>query len=107
MKGSGSSSGRTGSRFWRFFQTNFFQEKLKARSQEYLKTFCVETCWAEFVHWLTMGWAPLFWLWNEWWVELIIIAYALAVSLPCIIVQPYNLVCLARLSKIHKRKHSP
>jgi len=52
---------------------------------------------AEFAHWLTMAGAPVFLLWNECWAELIMIVYALAVNLPCIIAQRYNRSRLRRL----------
>ena len=32
----------------------------------------------------------VFFLWNPWWGDLIIVAYALAANLPCILAQRYN-----------------
>lgn len=98
---------KLGVRFWKgflpdfgdFFKPGFPKKKLKMRNREYLEAFYLETCRAEFAHWLTMAGALVFLLWNEWWVELIMIAYALAVNLPCIITQRYNRARLARLLK--------
>jgi len=106
---------RFGVRVWKdwlpdfgdFFKPGFPKKKLKARSREYLETFYVETCRAEFAHWLTMAGAPVFLLWNEWWVELIMVGYALAVNLPCIIVQRYNRARLARLLEKGLNPDSP
>jgi len=83
--------------FGEFFKPGFPKKKLKMRNREYLEAFCLETCRAEFAHWLTMVGAPVFLLWNEWWVELIMIAYALAANVPCIIIQRYNRSRLSRL----------
>ncbi len=86
-----------------FFKPGFPKKKLKESSREYLEVFYLETCRAEFAHWLTMAGAPVFLLWNEWWVELIMLGYALVVNVPCIIVQRYN---RGRLSRILKKMHS-
>ncbi|MCX8160581.1 MAG: glycosyl-4,4'-diaponeurosporenoate acyltransferase [Candidatus Saccharicenans sp.] len=83
--------------FGDFFKPGFRKKRLESKNRDYLQDFYVETCRAEFAHWLTMAGAPLFLLWNEWWVELIMIGYALAVNVPCIIVQRYNRGRLERL----------
>ncbi|MDI6698007.1 MAG: hypothetical protein QME85_03600 [Candidatus Saccharicenans sp.] len=73
-----------------FFKPGFPKKKLRSRDKDYLQTFYLETCRAEYAHWLTMSGVLPFWLWNEWWAALIMLGYALAVNLPCIIVQRYN-----------------
>jgi glycosyl-4,4'-diaponeurosporenoate acyltransferase len=106
---------RLGVRVWKswlpdfgdFFKPGFAKKQLKMRNREYLEAFYVETCRAEFAHWLTMTGAPVFLLWNKWWVELIMIAYALAVNLPCIIVQRYNRARLARLLRMESNAQFP
>jgi glycosyl-4,4'-diaponeurosporenoate acyltransferase len=40
---------------------------------------------------------PVFLVWNWWWVELLMVVYALAANLPCLLVQRYNRARLARL----------
>jgi glycosyl-4,4'-diaponeurosporenoate acyltransferase len=40
--------------------------------------------------WLAIGCAPLFFLRNPWWGDLIIVGYAVAANLPCILAQRYN-----------------
>ena len=86
--------------FGDFFKPGFAKKKLKSRDKGYLQIFYAETCRAEFAHWLTMAGAPVFLLWNEWWVELIMIGYALAANVPCIIVQRYNRCRLRRLAAL-------
>ena len=49
-----------------------------------------ETCRAELTHWLTMVFAPFFFLWNKPFVGWIMIAYALAENVPLIMAQRYN-----------------
>jgi len=82
-----------------FFKPGFPKKKLKARNREHLEAFYLETCRAEFTHWLTMAGALMFLLWNEWWAELIMIGYAVLANVPCIIVQRYNRGRLSRLLK--------
>mgnify|MGYP003343114664 CR=1 FL=1 len=44
----------------------------------------------ELCHWSALVCAPLFFLWNPWWGDLIVVGYALAANLPCILVQRYK-----------------
>lgn len=80
-----------------WFKGGFAKAKLASRSREYLDKFAIETCRGELAHWLAMSTAPLFFLWNRPWVGWLMVAYALAGNIPCIIIQRYN---RARLSRI-------
>ena len=44
-----------------------------------------------------LGCAPLFFLWNPWWADLIMLTYALMANLPCIFAQRYNRLRFQRL----------
>jgi len=79
------------------FKGGFPKKNLKSNNPQYLKTFFYETKRAELTHWLAILPAPIFFLWNTWWVGIIMIAYALIANLPCILLQRYN---RARLSNI-------
>jgi hypothetical protein len=81
------------------------QEKtLKEKNKDYVSMFVAETCRSEGVHWVTMIFAPFFFLWNPLWVGVVMIGYAVAANLPCIITQRYNRIRLERL--LHRRiKH--
>jgi glycosyl-4,4'-diaponeurosporenoate acyltransferase len=48
------------------------------------------------VHWAVLALSGLFFLWNPWWAGMVMIAYAAAANLPCILIQRYNHLRLAR-----------
>jgi glycosyl-4,4'-diaponeurosporenoate acyltransferase len=79
------------------FKGGFPKRHLESNNPKYLKTFYNETKRAELTHWLTILPAPVFFLWNIWWVGIMMITYALIANIPCILLQRYN---RARLSKI-------
>ena len=81
----------------RWFSGGFAKGKLNTKNPEYLARFIRETWRGELCHWLAIGCGPIFFLWNPWWGDLIIIAYCLTANLPCIIVQRYNRIRLVRL----------
>ena len=68
----------------------FPKKKLGNTSTPYFKRFLLETCRAEMTHWMIILFAPFFFLWNRFWVGLIMIMYALIENLPLIMVQRYN-----------------
>ena len=68
----------------------FAKANLQQRSPEYVRRFIVETWRGELCHWCALAFVPLFFLWNPWWGNLIIILYAVTANLPCILVQRYN-----------------
>lgn len=80
-----------------WFKGGFAKAALVSRSREYLERFTIETCRGELAHWLAISAAPLFFLWNRPWVGWLMVAYALAGNLPCIIIQRYNRIRLSRI----------
>ncbi|MDX1680895.1 MAG: hypothetical protein R3242_09210 [Akkermansiaceae bacterium] len=68
----------------------FAKARLQRRDAGYLRRFIQETWRGELCHWSALFFVPLFLIWNPGWAMLIIIAYALAANLPCILVQRYN-----------------
>ena len=78
---------------------------LTGTDPDYLRRFIRETWRGELCHWLAIGGAPVFLLWNPWWGDLIIVAYALAANLPCILAQRYNRARFQRL--LARLKASP
>lgn len=68
----------------------FPKASLQHSSPAYIRRFVVETWRGELCHWCALGFVPLFFLWNPWWGDLIIIGYALTANLPCILVQRFN-----------------
>ncbi len=81
----------------RWFGGGFAKGTLAGKDRDYLRRFIRETWRGELCHWFAIGFAPVFFLWNPWWGDCIIVAYALAANLPCILVQRYNRLRLGRL----------
>jgi glycosyl-4,4'-diaponeurosporenoate acyltransferase len=79
------------------FKGGFQKKRLRETNWPYFKAFIRETCRAEITHWIVFLCSFLFFLWNLWWVGLIMIVYAAAANLPCIITQRYNRTRLRRL----------
>lgn len=79
------------------FQGGFRKKHLNARDPHYLYAFVRETCRGEAVHWFVFFCAGIFFLWNVWWVGLIMVAYAAVANVPCILAQRYNRIRLMRL----------
>lgn len=83
-----------------WFAGGFGKRTLAGRRPEYMQRFQRETRRGELCHWIAIAFTPVFFLWNPWWGDLIIVAYALLANLPCILVQRYNRArMLRRLSQ--------
>jgi glycosyl-4,4'-diaponeurosporenoate acyltransferase len=79
------------------FKKGFQKKHLKGIDDIYLDNFIRETCRAELTHWVMFLLSPVFFIWNIWWVGIIMIIYAILVNLPCIIIQRYNRIRLKRV----------
>jgi len=79
------------------FKKGFRKKSLVSLDKEYLRQFVLETCRAEFVHWLVILFSPVFFIWNPVWAGIIMIIYALFANLPCIIAQRYNRLRFLRI----------
>ena len=75
----------------------FRKKNLRSRNRDYLEEFYRETCRGEWAHWVTLAAAPIFFLWNPLWADLVMLSYAFVANLPCILVQRYNRLTLGRL----------
>jgi glycosyl-4,4'-diaponeurosporenoate acyltransferase len=87
------------------FRSGFQKRRMTGRSPGYCMRFVQETCRAELSHWLTVALVPLFFLWNTWPIALLMIPYAIASNLPCILAQRYNRPRLTALA--NRRVDSP
>jgi glycosyl-4,4'-diaponeurosporenoate acyltransferase len=74
----------------------FAKGSLGRSDPAHLQAFIRETRRGECCHWLVLACTPVFFLWNPWWADAIMIAYALAANAPCILVQRYNRIRLSR-----------
>jgi len=79
------------------FKDGFEKKHLNGLDSLYLVNFIRETCRAELTHWIAFLCSLLFFVWNLWWVGIIMIVYGLTANLPCIISQRYNRIRLKRV----------
>lgn len=80
-----------------WFKGGFAKATLSRREPRYLERFLRETWRGELCHWSVLALTPVFFLWNPLWADLVIVVYAVAANLPCILVQRYNRRRLQRL----------
>ena len=81
-----------------WFTGGFAKGELTGKGSDYWRLFIRETWRGEVCHWCAIACVPIFCLWNPWWGDLTIIAYAVVANLPCILVQRYNRSRLMRLA---------
>ena len=79
------------------FKNGFEKKHLKETNKDYFNSFIQETCRAELTHWIVFIFGPLFFIWNLWWVGIVMILYATIVNIPCVITQRYNRARLQRI----------
>jgi glycosyl-4,4'-diaponeurosporenoate acyltransferase len=75
----------------------FRKKRLVNSDSLYLEKFLQETCRAELLHWIIFLFCSVFFIWNPWYVGIIMILYAAATNLPCVITQRYNRIRLERV----------
>ena len=80
------------------FSKGFKKRHIESGKRAYLERFARETCRGELAHWIVLACSLLFFLWNPWWAGLVMVAYALAVNIPCIMAQRYNRIRLSRVA---------
>ena len=81
----------------RWFGGGFAKGSLAGLDPAYLRRFIRETWRGELCHWSAIGCAPVFFVWNPWWADMVMVGYAVMANLPCILVQRYNRLRLRRL----------
>jgi len=81
------------------FKNGFEKKHLKETNKDYLYSFIRETCRAELTHWIVFLFGPVFFIWNLWWVGIVMILYATIANIPCVITQRYNRIRLQRIAK--------
>jgi len=80
-------------------KSGFRKKHLGNPDAVYIRKFILETCRAELTHWVIFVFSIVFFVWNDWWIGIIMIAYASVVNIPCIVAQRYNRI---RLRRVHK-----
>ena len=79
------------------FRGGFKKRYLGSSDVVYIRKFTIETCRAELTHWVIFAFSVVFFIWNDWWVGMIMIAYGFVVNVPCIVTQRYNRIRLRRV----------
>jgi glycosyl-4,4'-diaponeurosporenoate acyltransferase len=75
----------------------FRKKSLQEMNPAYLRQLAIETKRGEIAHWLMLASFPIFFLWNPPWARIVVMSYAIAANLPCILVQRYNREAMRRL----------
>lgn len=81
----------------------FAKGRFKHRDIAYVERFMLETRRAEWTHWCVLGFIPAFLPWNPPWARMVMVAYAVAANLPCILAQRYNRFALGRIALLMRR----
>ena len=89
------------------FPGGFHKAHLLHADDEHLRRHVRETRRAEAAHWLAVGVAPLFFLWNPWYAGVVVQVYAVLVNGPCILAQRYNRIRLERVLARRRAGRSP
>jgi glycosyl-4,4'-diaponeurosporenoate acyltransferase len=84
---------------------SFRKKSLHGSNPAYLRKLLVETRRGEVAHWLMLASFPIFFLWNPPWARIVMMSYAIAANLPCIIAQRYNREAVHRLQQHHNARH--
>ncbi len=84
-----------------WFGGGFRKARLASADAGYLRRYCVEARRGECCHWTALALTPVVFLWNPLWADGVMALAALALNLPCILVQRYN---RARLLAVLARK---
>ena len=79
------------------FAGGFDKKHLSGRDPTYLATYVRETRRAELGHVLAAAAAPLFFLWNPWYVGIVMLVYAVVANGPCVAAQRYNRLRMLRI----------
>jgi len=77
-------------------KSGFRKKHLENSDGAYIRRFILETCRAELTHWGIFVFSIVFFIWNDWWIGMIMIAYGIVVNIPCVITQRYNRIRLRR-----------
>lgn len=83
-----------------WFRGGVAKRRLPRGTPDGLALFCRATVRGEACHWLVLGSAPLFFLWNPAWAGGVMILYAVLANLPCILVQRFNRARLLHIRRL-------
>ena len=81
----------------RWFGGGFTKGSLGGRDPTYLARFRQELWRGELCHWAALACTPVFFLWNPLWADWVMLTYAVAFNLPCVLSLRYNRARFHRL----------
>lgn len=85
----------------------FAKKRLRGADPEFLRRFIAESCRSEAAHWAQVLVIAGFITWTPWPWALVILAYAIASNLPCILLQRYNRLRFRRVLARSAGSHHP
>ncbi|NLP06049.1 hypothetical protein GX411_08890 [Candidatus Fermentibacteria bacterium] len=68
----------------------FPMKRFASRERNYLERWLRETCRSELMHWLAFLSSGLFFLWNPAWLGSVMVLYAVAANMSCIVAQRHG-----------------
>jgi glycosyl-4,4'-diaponeurosporenoate acyltransferase len=80
----------------------FAKKNLHSSDRDFLRYFRAETCRSEAAHWVQILVIATFTIWTPWPWALVIISYAIASNLPCILLQRQNRLRLTAILRRHE-----
>ena len=86
------------------FAGGFKKKRLAASDGSYYRRFISETCRGEAAHWAVLFCTPVFFIWNYWWANIIMVLYSITANIPCILTQRYNRIRLEKILKKHEKR---
>ena len=90
----------------KLFKKGFEKRQLVNLDEDYLECFIKETCRAEWGHWMQIIPFWIFGLFAPFYVVFIMLAYTLAMNIPCIIAQRYNRPRMKKLLEETRKKNT-
>lgn len=82
------------------------KRRLGGTDDKNLERYMLETRRAETGHWITLVVAPLFFAWNPPRAGVVMVLYALAVNVPCILALRYNRLRIDRILRLRRKIRS-
>ncbi len=86
----------------RLTRKGFQKKHLQVTTTDYLQKFILESRRAEWTHFVSLLFTPLFIIWNTFPDMLAVIVYAVLFNIPCLLTQRFNRI---RLSRVVAKRH--
>jgi glycosyl-4,4'-diaponeurosporenoate acyltransferase len=84
------------------FQKDFTMKTIASKDKQYLNLWVQESCRSELCHWVAITPVFIFFLWNPFWLWMVMVLYAVLFNTIPVIVQRYNRPRLLRILDLEK-----